>query len=71
LSILLFILGGALLLASFVTYDACGTYNYYTTTADTIPKLPGYDSADILKVLNNCFFTNQTGNVFQVYDLSQ
>lgn len=70
LSVLLFLLGAALLLASFVTYDACGTYQYYTTTPNSFVNLTVYNSSDPLKILNSCFFTNQTGNVFQAYDLS-
>jgi len=66
----MFVVSGFLLFGSFTSFDACIAYNYYTHSSSALQSLSFYNSSQFAQILNTCYFTSPTGNIFDTFNQS-
>lgn len=67
LGFIMFLASSVLLLGSFVTFDSCQAYSYYTHTTGAFQTLSYFQSSQISKILNTCFIQSPSGNIFDTF----
>jgi hypothetical protein len=67
LAILFFLASSVLLFGSFTLFGSCLSYAYYATTPGGFQSISYYNTSQITQILNTCFITSPTGNIFNTF----